>query len=121
NSIRIAEVTSEIERRLAISVNPEHRSAAKERLEGWWIEAAIGHLEQKREALTSAEVFAKTRDISGSFGPQVLPIDFLGARPPEATDPARDRRPFVLQLKAVDASLGRIEKAMLDYYRAFEQ
>lgn len=121
NSIRIAELTSEIERRLAISVNPEHRSAARERLEGWWIEAAIGHLEQRSEALTSAEVFAKTRDIASSFGPQVLPIDFLGARPPEATDPARDRRPFVLQLKAVDANLGRIEKAMLDYYRAFEQ
>lgn len=121
DSTRIGDLASKIEQRLALVVNPEHRTGARQRLEGWWHDAAIRHLEGQRRSLPCAEVFAKARDIAASFGPQALPIDFLEATPVDGFDALSDRRPFVLQLKAVGASLGRIEKAIRDYYRAFEQ
>ena len=66
------------------------------------------------------EIYDKLRAISEQFGPNALPIDYLDARP-DGIDPHTDNRMFVRQLRDIDVGLTRIEKAILDYYRAYEQ
>jgi hypothetical protein len=66
-------------------------------------------------------VHSKIVDISDQLKPDSLPIDFLSAFPPASLDPNTDDRLFVQQLRAIAINEKRIEKAMLDYYRAFEQ
>lgn len=106
--------------RIALVVPPEHRHHALHRLEGWWMPVAIEHL-RKGSPIRSSSVFAKVRDIGWSFGPSALPIDYRNATPEDEIDAAQDDRPFVLQLKAISVNLKRIERAILDYYRAYEQ
>ena len=54
------------------------------------------------------------------MGPNALPIDYLDAKP-DSIDPHSDNRKFVQQLRVIDVRISQIEKAILDYYRAFEQ
>ena len=82
----------------------------------------VRHLSGKStDLVTGFEVYDKIREIAEQFGPEVLPIDYLGAEPPTPPNPDRDNRRFVMQLKVIGVNNRRIEKAILDYYRAFEQ
>jgi hypothetical protein len=119
-SDRIGDLTRRLERRISIAVSSQFRTLARKRLEGWWYDEVVRHLAGTTQGIESYRVYAKVRDIAASFEAEALPIDFRDAEPDEI-DAANDRRPFVLQLRAVSANLGRIEKAILDYYRAFEQ
>lgn len=59
---------------------------------------------------------------SGRHAPfYALPIDFSNSFPPTPPDPSSDSRTFVMQLKRIMINDKRIEKAILDYYRAFQQ
>lgn len=103
------------------AVSREHRLALFERLEGWWFAKAVTQLrEGSIRPITGYEVYDKLRSIADQFSPDALPIDFLDATP-ESIDAAGDDRLFVHQLRIVDVSNPRIEKAILDYYRAFHQ
>jgi hypothetical protein len=59
--------------------------------------------------------------IADQFKTDNLPIDFIGKEPPEGVNPEADDRMFVLQLRALGLKTERIRRAILDYYRAFEQ
>jgi hypothetical protein len=117
----IAAIADRIRDKLRLAVDRQYRDALYERLEGWWLGKVI---EQLRSAspipVAGFEVYDKVRSIAQQFGPEGLPIDYLDARP-ESLDPAGDTRMFVRQLRAIDVGIARIEKAMLDFYRAFEQ
>ena len=103
------------------AVSRQHRLALFERLEGWWFGKAVAQLrEGSIQPITGFEVYDKLRSIADQFGPDALPIDFLDAKP-DSVDAAGDDRLFVQQLRIVDVSNPRIEKAILDYYRAFHQ
>jgi hypothetical protein len=58
--------------------------------------------------------------IAESFREDSLPIDFLDSLP-DAIDPENDDRLFVQQLREITSTKRRIEKAIVDYYRAYEQ
>ena len=117
----IAAIADRIRDKLRLAVDRQYRDALYERLEGWWLGKVI---EQLRSAtpipVVGFEVYEKVRSIAQQFGPEGLPIDYLDARP-ESMDPVGDTRMFVRQLRAIDIGIARIEKAMLDFYRAFEQ
>jgi C-terminal domain 7 of the ABC-three component (ABC-3C) systems len=117
----IAGIEGRIREKLRLAVDRQYRDALYERLEGWWLGKVI---EQLRSAgpipVAGFEVYDKVRSIAQQFGPEGLPIDYLDARP-ESLDAAGDTRMFVRQLRAIDVGIARIEKAMLDFYRAFEQ
>jgi hypothetical protein len=102
-------------------VDRQNRDALFERLEGWWFGKVVDQLRADRPMpVAGFEVYDKLRTIAEQFGPNALPIDYLDARP-DSVDPHMDNRTFVRQLRAIDVGLTRIEKAILDYYRAFEQ
>jgi hypothetical protein len=122
NSPSIIDTACEIKDRLKVAVRRRHLDALYERLEGWWLGKMVRHLGgESTDLITGFEVFDKIREIAEQFGPEVLPIDYLEAQPPIPPDPETDNRRFVMQLKEIAVNNRRIEKAILDYYRAFEQ
>lgn len=118
----IVDITEKIKEKIKFSVRREHLNSLYERLEGWWFAKVVNHLKgQSIERISGFEVGDKIRDIAEQFKPDALPIDFLELELPSQPDVENDMRTFVTQLKAIAVNNRRIEKAILDYYRAFEQ
>ncbi|MCB0213442.1 MAG: hypothetical protein KDJ52_29130 [Anaerolineae bacterium] len=122
NSPSISDTTDQIKYRLNLTARRQYLDALYERLEGWWLDKMVRHLSGGSvDLITGFEVRDKIYDIAEQFRPEALPIDYLGAEPPTPPDPDADNRRFVMQLKEIAVNNRRIEKAILDYYRAFEQ
>ena len=120
-SPNISDVADRIREHIRPAVDRGNREAVFERLEGWWFGQVILQLEAKTPTpVTGFEVYDKLRAIADQFKPDALPIDFLEADP-GTVDAKADTRMFVMQLRAIEVGLTRIEKAILDYYRAYEQ
>jgi len=121
HSTNIQDTTDLIKDIIKVSVAREHRDGLYERLEGWWFGKVVSHLRSDApEPITGFEVIDRIRSIAEQFLPNALPIDYLEAKP-EIIDPTTDSRLFVRQLKMIAVQNPRIEKAIIDYYRAFEQ
>ncbi|MGJ3250520.1 MAG: ABC-three component system protein [Elainellaceae cyanobacterium] len=121
-SPRINDVVPRIRQRIKFSVRREHLNSLYERLEGWWFSKVVNHLtEESTVPISGFEVHDKILDIAEQFKPDALPIDYFDLQPSEPPDIEADNRRFVMQLKAIAINNKRIEKAILDYYRAFEQ
>lgn len=118
----ILDVVGLIKKEVKYAVRPEHIGSFYERLEGWWFDKVIQSLSgQLLEPISGIEVHYKISDIAKQFEPDALPIDFLEAEPATALDPLNDPRLFVKQLQEIHIAPRRIENAIRDYYRAFEQ
>jgi hypothetical protein len=67
------------------------------------------------------EVSDKLSAIAEEYRSDNLPITFRNRLPDGKIDVAGDPRLFVEQLRDLDLSATRIQNAIIDYYRAFEQ
>lgn len=128
NSIQVLDISPNISdtankiKEKILGVRSEHLDGLYERLDGWWFEKVIYHLSGKsRDTITRYEVYDKIVEITEQFHPDALPIDFLDAEPPTSLDSEGANRRFVHQLSIIMVKNRRIEKAIMDYYRAFEQ
>jgi hypothetical protein len=122
NTPRIEDVPELIMDQHMRTVRREFRSPVYERLEGWWNDQTIRLMTGMRTSeISGYEVSDKLSAISDQYKTDNLPIDFRGKYPESEIDPEDDPRLFVAQLKEIQISPGRIESAILDYYRAFEQ
>jgi hypothetical protein len=93
-----------------------------ESLEGWWNDLVIRLLTGLRiTEVYSREVSDKLAAISDEYKTDNLPIGFHRKTPEGGIDPHNDPRLFVTQLRELGLKPERIESAILDYYRAFEQ
>ncbi len=91
------------------------------RLEGWWSDLVINVLTGRaRPAIKVQDVSDKLALLNEEFRSDNLPIDFRNKMPNEI-DVKNDKRAFVAQLRALRLSELRIQHAIIDYYRAFEQ
>lgn len=122
NQERIQDIPTLIMNERFRAIHDKFRVPVYERLEGWWISACIDLLTDKRtEPLRGFEISEKLSSIAEQFREDNLPIDFEYAEPKEGVSPETDDRFFVRQLKAIGLKSDRIRRAILDYYRAFEQ
>jgi hypothetical protein len=104
------------------TVRPQFRRPVYERLEGWWTNQCIELLTGRRkDPFRSSEVSEMLSFITEQFREDNLPIDFEKAEPKEGVNPESDDRYFVKQLRAIGLGSERLTRAILDYYRAFEQ
>ncbi|MBX9616255.1 MAG: hypothetical protein K2X25_11720 [Caulobacteraceae bacterium] len=104
------------------TVRREARQALFERLEGWWTDLMIKLLSGERTAAVGGqEVSDKLSAIAEEYRSDNLPITFRNRLPDGEIDVANDTRLFVEQLRDLDLSTNRIQHAIIDYYRAFEQ
>lgn len=120
-SPRITNITDHLSDRLLRIVRREHRVAVLERLEGWWNDITIRQIAgEKTDAIFGTDVSDKLSAIAEEYRSDNLPITFQGKQP-EDINPLADNRLFVRQLRILDISADRIQSAIIDYYRAFEQ
>jgi hypothetical protein len=104
------------------TVRREVRIRLFERLEGWWTDLMIKVLAGERSGpVHGHEVSDKLSSIAEEYRSDSLPITFRGRMPDGQIDVANDTRLFVEQLRDLDVSPARIQHAIVDYYRAFEQ
>jgi hypothetical protein len=117
---RIDDIPGLIDQRLR-TTRKEDREALFNRLEGWWTDLVIRVLTGKAgPAIKVQDVSDKLVLLSDQFKADNLPIDFRGKKP-EEINVTRDSRIFVAQLRALKLSEQRIQHAIIDYYRAYEQ
>ena len=117
----IIDITPKIKEKL-IAVRREHRDSVYERLEGLWFAEVVKHLrDDSVNFISGFEVREKICEINDQFKPDALPIDFFDLEITAQPDISQDNRRFVAQLKEIAVHNKRIEKAILDYYKAFEQ
>jgi hypothetical protein len=103
-------------------IRKSNLDAIYERLEGWWLNLVVKSLSLTDLGFISrAMVLEKLASINEEYRPGSLPIEFMNAFPPDLPDPSNDKRNFVLQLREIMLISPRIEKAILDYYRAFQE
>ena len=122
SSTRIEDVPRKVKKSLRLSVRPEHVGPLYARLEGWWFGRVVEHLKQPLgEAIRRFELRDRILTLAEQFRPNALPIDFADESPPGGVDSEKDDQLFVRQLRMISLGKERIEIAMLDYYRAFEQ
>ncbi len=117
----ILQARSLLEGRLSVAVARPHRSALADRVEGWWFRVCIEHLAGKIAYLTGVEAMDQITSLAQQFQPTSLPIDCYSEKPSASEAGQLHERVFVEQLHRVQISAGRIQNAVLDYYRAFTQ
>lgn len=119
---RIEDIPSLIINERFRPIRPQFRIPVYERLEGWWVNVCISLLNGDRDvSIRGFEVSEKLGSIAEQFRDDSLPIDFENAEPEEGVHPESDDRYFVKQLKIIGLKSDRIRRAILDYYRAFQQ
>jgi hypothetical protein len=104
------------------AVEPQHRLAFVERLQGWWYQRVVVHLSATvNEPIPVMAIQQQVHELRGHFQRDCLPDDlFKEQLPPEAT-PTADDRMFILQLLLIGLSKQRQRIAQEDHYRAFSQ
>lgn len=121
-AVTIEGAADQIKRLLIRNVERKHVEGAYHRLEGWWFDRVVRQLlDQSSTPIPCGEVFAELRSIADQFSAQNLPIDFADVYLDAGERAEYDERRFVQQLKDIAAHTTRVKKAILDYYRAFEQ
>ncbi|KAF2991123.1 hypothetical protein OGR47_02860 [Methylocystis sp. MJC1] len=121
-SPRITEVPQLIVDQHLRTVRREVRPFVFERLEGWWINRVIEMLSGKSaEGVFGYEVSDKLLSFAEEYRSDNLPITFRNKVPDSKIDAESDPRLFVEQLRFIGLNAIRIQRAIVDYYRAFEQ
>ena len=122
NQVRIQEIPRLIMDEKLRTVRLQFRVPVYERLEGWWTNQCIELLTGRRkDPFISSEVSEMLSSIAEQFRENNLPIHFENAEPKDGVNPDSDDRYFVKQLRAIGLRSDRLTRAILDYYRAFEQ
>jgi hypothetical protein len=122
NSPRIEDLPHIIVDQHFRTIRRQFRDSVFERLEGWWTDLVIEMLTGTRtEPIYSYEVSDKLAAIAEEYQADNLPITFRDKQPSGGVDPNADPRLFVRQLRALNIDPTRIQHAIVDYYRAFEQ
>lgn len=118
----IADVQKELLAEIAFSVDMKYREPFLDRLQGWFLRRAVQQLQAESDARIKGEELVLVLDeLRFQFRRDNLPIDFLLAEPEAGISVDEDTRCFVHQLRLIAISNKRIENAIKDYYRAYEQ
>lgn len=115
------DLNAELRRLLYLVIPSGHEATFLELLWGWWQRVAIELLRRDRGTISALDVKAKVDDLRNSFAGDNLPtlvrrkdIDF-------DVEETYARRPFVEQLRWIAFTATLLQKAMIDYYRAYAQ
>lgn len=121
-SSSITDVRDEIVRELYHAASRDQIDHLVERLEGWWFDIVIKALSGTGPtAIPVLAIDQRVDELREEFKRGGLPIDFRASQPPPEVVAELDKRPFVRQLRKIEVGSARVEFAIRDYYRAFEQ
>lgn len=121
-SPRIDDVPTKIMNQHMRTIRSGFREYVFEQLEGWWNNEVLKLLTgQRTSEIFGHEVSDKLASIADQYKTDNLPINYRGKKPDSEADPENDQRIFVIQLREIGIGSNRIQNAIYDYYRAFEQ
>ncbi len=123
-AITITELPTLIKQQIKLAAPPSERllDLTYRQLEGWWFAKVVDQLiGESKEPITLMALRRVLWSITEQIHEDNLPIEYANAVPDTIIDPSTDERMFVQQLKYLDIHKERVKRAILDYYRAFEQ
>lgn len=121
-SSNIIDVHDDLAYELRYAVAKDHLPLFLERLEGWWFNIVVRALAGKGpDSIPVTAIENKMDELREGFRRDALPIDYADKIPSDAVVADLDKRPFVRQLRLIAVGSKRVELAIRDYYRAYEQ
>jgi hypothetical protein len=123
-SENIVDLSSAIRQQIRAAAPPEPNKLDRvyNELEGWWFGIVVEHLAGGSSLpISQLTVYQKLWSITEELKRDNLPISYADAVPDHVVNPETDERIFVRQLRTLNVNTDRIKRAILDYYRAFEQ
>lgn len=120
NAPNIVDVVDDIRQFLYMAAPKTKIPDFVERLEGWWFGRVIDGLVNKK-SIPLLALDQRIDELREQFQRDALPVDVKGAHPSPEVIADLDKRPFVQQLRRIQIGKQRIELAIRDYYRAYEQ
>ena len=105
------------------AVRRQYVEGLYERLEGWWFNQTVQHLLNTSNTpfISAFELHEKIASLVEGFHEENLPIDFLSEEPDANFVADSQNKMYVRQLEAIRVRPRVVTKAILDYYRAFQQ
>jgi hypothetical protein len=116
----IMDVVEDIRATLYMAAPKDQIANLVERLEGWWFGRVIDCLVNKK-SIPLLALDQRIDELREEFKRNALPVDVKGSVPSPEVIADLDKRPFVQQLRRIKIGTPRIELAIRDYYRAYEQ
>ncbi|MET9499537.1 ABC-three component system protein [Streptomyces sp. NPDC006552] len=117
----VADVEHRLLQSAVTAVGRQHAASFLMHLEGWFYQRTIVHLlDESVDAITALEFDGAFSDLRNQFARTSLPIDEDVALM-EADLARYAREPFVRQLELIQLGTARVNRAVRDYMRAFEQ
>jgi hypothetical protein len=111
-----------IKQGLRYSVLPDKMDAFYERLQSWWLTKVIEHLRAKsQQSISWLDLQLRITDLISRFQSDSLPIDYAQERIDMTYIEAQKDKMFVRQLNCLKVRTERVQLAIEDFYRAFEQ
>lgn len=121
-SPHIGDVTPLLERELITNIGPEHIPGFLTRLEGWWFDVVIVHLQSGAlDRISGLDLIRYMHELQRQLRDDNLPIDELLLDEITLASEDHERRTFVQQLRLVGLRHNGVLAAVRDYYRAFAQ
>lgn len=114
------ELDETLRRVLYLVLPKDHEQTFIEQLWGWWHQVVVTLLRNERGTITALDVKAKVDDLRNSFGGDNLPT-LVGRDIDFDVDATYADRHFVEQLRWIALTANLLQKAMIDYYRAYTQ
>lgn len=122
NACNIEDVEGKIRKHIRYNCIPKHEEQILERLEGWWYKKAIEALCSDVPVFVSQEqVRSLIVSISQEYAEDNLPIDVWDIDSSDESGLAADEKIFLEQLKLICLGNKRMNLAIRDYRRAFQQ
>jgi len=122
NAVKIENVDAELRRELRYTLPLGHEDLFMRLLWGWWDREAVEMLRGGRRPVSGHEFAQHLNDLRDQFTQDQLPT-LVDLRDVDEEDLARqyDRHVFVHQLRWVNWPPVNLQKAIVDYFRAYSQ
>ena len=122
NSPPIQDLPALIKQELRYSVVADKMDAFYDRLQGWWLIKVTEHLRAKsQQQISWLDLQLRITDLISRFQSDSLPIDYAQERIDMTYIEAQKDKMFVRQLNCLKVRTERVQLAIEDFYRAFEQ
>jgi hypothetical protein len=118
---QIGDLDGELRKLLHVALPKGHEDAFLDRLWAWWYRVVVGLLQRAATTISALEVIQHISDVRDEFTADNLPtlVDREDFDP--ATEGTYSDRVFVEQLRWISFNNTLLQKAIVDYYRAYTQ
>lgn len=119
----IIDVETTLRKQVRYSCLPKYETIILQQLEGWWFKKVIKALcSQELNIITQSEVRSFIVDTSQNYSDDNLPINIFCDSDDQIEKKFNDgEKIFIAQLRLICLRQNRMQNALRDYYRAFEQ